>query len=187
MYDQITSSKNFTEQLAFTLWETARTSYKEENSQEQTIQVAQFVAKMASKTVMELGKQVKTFDATKDEETRRIVHTSIVNETIRNFPVLGLKKEDLDVVVEQAIDTCVQALTDNVIPIPIAVVQPFTEVKRGFYPFKLDTRNMVWHPSDDILVGTELQEGGQTFELTTSFNLFSQSDTVENEVARHHN
>lgn len=185
VYDQITSSENFTEQLAFTLWETARTSYKEENSQEQTIQVAQFVAKMASKTIMELGKQVKTFDATKDEETRRIVHTSIVNETIRSFPVLGLKKEDLDAVVEQAIDTCVQALTDNVIPIPIAVVQPFTEVRRGFYPFKLDTRNMVWHPSDDTLLGTELQEGGQTFEVTTNFNLFSQTDTVENEVARH--
>jgi hypothetical protein len=36
--------------------------------------VAQFVAKLASKTVSELGKQVKTFDATKDEEILRIVH-----------------------------------------------------------------------------------------------------------------
>lgn len=185
VYDELTNSESFTEQLAFTLRETASTSYAERQTPEQTVQVAQFVAKMASKTVIELGKQVKTFDATKDAEIRKVVHTSIVNEAIRQFPTLDLKKEDLAAVVEEAIDTCMQVLTDNVIPIPVAVVQPFTEVKRGFYEFTLDTRSINWHPSDDTLVGTELQDGGQTFEYNTDFALFPKTDTVENEIARH--
>lgn len=185
VYDELTSAESFTEQLAFTLRETATNDYVVDKAPEQTVQVAQFVARLASKTVMELGKQVKTFDATKDEEIKKLVHTSIVSETIRQFPTLGLKKEDLTAVVEKAIDTCTQALTENVIPIPQAVVQPFTEVKHGFYDFELDTRNMNWHPSDDTLIGTELQEGGETFEYNTGFALFPKTDTVENEIVRH--
>jgi len=185
VYDELTSAESFTEQLAFTLRETATNDYVVDKAPEQTVQVAQFVARLASKTVMELGKQVKTFDATRDEEIKKLVHTSIVSETIRQFPALGLKKEDLTAVVEKAIDTCTQALTENVIPIPQAVVQPFTEVKHGFYDFKLDTRNMNWHPSDDTLIGTELQEGGETFEYHTGFALFPKTDTVENEIVRH--
>ncbi|MDR3090032.1 MAG: DEAD/DEAH box helicase family protein [Desulfobulbaceae bacterium] len=185
VYDELTSAESFTEQLAFTLRETASEYYTERQTPEQTVQVAQFVAKLASKTVMELGKQVKTYDATKDEETRKIVHASIVSETIRQFPSMGLKREDLQAVVEEAVETCVQTLTDNIIPIPVAVVQPFTEVKRGFYDFKLDMRNINWHPSDDTLIGTELQEGGETFEFNTEFALFPKTDTVENEIARH--
>ena len=91
----------------------------------------------------------------------------------------------MDAVVEAAIETCVQALTDNVIPIPHVVVQPFVEVKHGFYNFTLDTRNMNWHPSDDMLIGTELQEGGETFEYDIDFALFQKADTVENEIVRH--
>lgn len=185
VYDELTNAESFTEQLTLTLRETAGEYYVGSNTQGQTVQVAQFVAKLTSKTVIELGKQVKTFDATKDEETRKIVHSSIVSETIRQFPSLGLKKEDLAAVVEQAIETCVQALTGNVIPIPVAVVQPFLEVKRGFYEFSLDTRSIIWHPSDDTLIGTELQKGGETFEYDTKFALFPKTDTVENEIVRY--
>jgi type III restriction enzyme len=185
LYDELTNAESFTEQLAFTLRDTASAYYVGSKTQEQTTQVAQFVAKLASKTVIELGKQVKTFDATKDEEIRKIVHSSIVRETIRQFPTLDLKKEDLAVVVEQAIETCVQALTEHVIPIPVAVVQPIMEEKRGFYEFTLDTRSINWHPSDDTLIGTELQEDGKTFEYDTEFALFPKMDTVENEIVRH--
>lgn len=184
-YDELTRAESFTEQLAFTLRETASANYVENKTPEQTVQVAQFVAQLASKTVIELGKQVKTFDATKDEEIMKTVHASIVGETIRQFPTFELKPEDLNAVVESAIETCVQALTDKVIPIPQGVVQPFIEVKHGFYDFPLDTRNLSWHPSDDTLIGTELQEGGETFEYKTNLALFPKSDTVENEVVRH--
>jgi type III restriction enzyme len=185
VYDELTTTESFTQQLAFTLRETASESYTESKTPEQTVQVAQFVANLASKTIIELGRQVKTFDATKDVEIRNIVHDSIVSETIRQFPTMSLNKEDLTAVIKEAIETCVQALTENVIPIPVAVVQPFTEVKRGFYGFTLDTRNINWHPSDDTLIGTELQEGGETFEFITEFTLFPKIDTVENEIARY--
>lgn len=184
-YDELTQAPSFTEQLAFTLRETASEDYVAHKTPEQTVQVAQFVAQLASKTVIELGKQVKTFDATKDEETMRVVHDSIVGETIRQFPTFKLKPEDLKAVVEVAIETCVQTLTDKVIPIPQAVVQPFTEVKNGFYDFTLDIRNINWHPSDDTLIGTELQEGGETFEYETDLALFPKADIVENEIVRH--
>jgi len=184
-YDELTQSSSFTEQLAFTLRETASEKYIETKTPEQTVQVAQFVAQLASKTVAELGKQVKTFDATKDEEIMRVVCSSIVGETIRQFPTFELKSEDLEAVVGAAIETCVQTLTDKVIPIPQGVVQPFTEVKHGFFDFTLDTRGLGWHPSEDILIGTELQDGGDTFEYETDFALFPIADTVENEVVRH--
>jgi type III restriction enzyme len=153
--------------------------------QPQTLEVAKFVANYTSKSVMDLNRQVKTFAAIKDDDTRAFVKKTIISETLRQFPSFGLKPEDLAPVVENAISTCVQALTDSVIPIPQAVVQPFTEVKQGFYPFKLDTRNMNWHPSDDTLLGTELQEGGQTFELDIEYMASAKVDTVENEIVRH--
>lgn len=183
VYDELTHAKSFTEQLAFTFRETSTTGA--ERSPEATVQIAQFVAQLASKTVIDLNRQVKTFNAAKDENCKRIVHSSIVRETIRQFSSFDLKPEELDAVVEAAIETCVQALTDNVIPIPQVVVQPFVEVKHGFYNFTLDTRNMNWHPSDDMLIGTELQEGGETFEYDIDFALFQKADTVENEIVRH--
>lgn len=189
-YDELTTAASFTEQLALEFQESALKGGSPQGdsslaSQEQSVKIAQFVSSLASKTVIELGKQVKTFDATKDPEIRKLVHSSIVSETIRQFPTLELKREDLTTIVEKAVETCVQALTEHVIPIPVAVVQPFSEVKHGFYDFKLDTSGINWHPSDDTLLGTELQEGGKTFEYDIEFSIFPKADTVENEIARH--
>lgn len=185
-FDQAISDSSFTEQLAFTLWQTPTyQSTETPRSSESSMEVASFVAQYAARSVVELNKQVRTFDAVKDPETRAFVQTSVVRETIRQFPEFNLKEEDLLPVVQAAIETCVQALTDKVIPIPQAVVQPFTEVKQGFYPFELNTSNMHWHPSDDTLLGTELQEGGETFEFNSEFKPMATVDTVENEIARH--
>lgn len=187
VYDSLSSDYSFAEQLALTLHETVlpQGTAAQTELQPQTLEVAKFVANYTSKSVMDLNRQVKTFDAIKDDDTRSFVKKTIINETLRQFPSLCLKPEDLAPVVENAISTCVQALTDSVIPIPQAVVQPFTEVKQGFYTFKLDTRNMNWHPSDDTLLGTELQEGGQTFELDIEYMASAKVDTVDNEIVRH--
>lgn len=187
VYDSVSSNYSFAEQLALTLHDTVVPygTSAETTPTPQTVEVAKFVASYTSKSVMDLNRQVKTFDAIKDEDTRKFVKQTIIIETLRQFPTAGLKAEDLAVVVENAIATCVQALTDSVIPIPQTVVQPFTEVKQGFYSFELDTRSMNWHPSDDTLLGTELQEGGKTFELDIEFMASSKVDTVENEIVRH--
>ena len=186
-YDELTSDTSYMEQLALTFVQESTAHYGTEQprTQEQAAQVASFVANFASRSVVELNRQVRTFDAAKDPDTRKFVQNSVIAETIRQFPEMNLSREDLEVVVQKAIDTCVQALTDNVIPIPQAVVQPFTEVKQGFYPFKLVTLSMNWHPSDDTMIGTELKEGGRTFEYESDFHARDVVDTPENEIVRH--
>lgn len=186
-YDTLTSQQSFTEQLAMSFVRESRGQYGTEQprTQEQAVRVANFIASYASRSVVELNKQVRSFDATKDPAAKDLVKKTVISETIRQFPEMNLKRDDLDKVVQKAIDTCVQALTENVIPIPQAVVQPFTEVKQGFYPFKLDTSSMNWHPSDDTMIGTELQEGGRTFEYESDFRAREVVDTPENEIVRH--
>lgn len=186
-YDSITSDASFTEQLAMSFMHETPSSYSsgETKTQEQAIEVAKFVAQFTAKSVMELNKQVKTYDAAKDDTAKQFVQQTVVNETIRQFPALGLRPEDIVPVVQTAIETCVQALTDKVIPIPQAVVQPFTEVKQGYYSFTLDTRNMNWHPGNDTLIGTELQEGGKTYEYDPNFHAREVVDTPENEIVCH--
>ena len=184
-YDEMTTATSFTEQLMITLHETASPQYSSNNTVEESAQIAQFVAQLASRTVSELGKQVRTYDAAKSPEIRRVVRDSIISETVRQYSSRGIARDDVAAMIEHAIDTCYQALTDKVIPIPVAVVQPHVERKYGFYDFKLDTRSINWHPSDDTLIGTELQEGGETFEFETDFALFPITGTVESEIARH--
>lgn len=184
-YEAVTTQYSFVEQLSCVLREkTAKYQYAEQ-PKEPVVEVAKFLARRTSKSVLELNKQIKTFDAVHNEETRAFVKKSVIKETIRQFPEMNLKAEELEAAVDQAISTCVQELTNYVIPIPQTVVQPFTEVKQGFMDFSLNTRNMNWHPSDDILLGTELQEGGRTFEMESDYVAMAKVDTAENEVVRH--
>ena len=187
VYDTITSGASFTEQLALTLRETSTQEFTIQTNEQpdQAMRIASMVQSLAAKTVVELNKQVRNISAINESSNRATVHNSIVNQTIRHFPEMKLRKEDLSSVVKNALDTCIQTLTDNVIPIPQSVIQPYTEVKRGFYNFTLDTSPMRWHPSDDMLLGTELQEGGETFTLTTGTAAYAKVDTVENEIVRH--
>lgn len=185
VYDTVTSGESFTQQLVFTLLETATDEYKTGKKLDQTQRIASVVQSTTAQTVVEVNRQVRSINAINDEYTRKFVHSSIVSQVIRQLPELDIKEEDLAAVVDVAIETCAQALTENVIPIPQSVIQPHTEVKRGFYDFSLETRNMNWHPSDDTLLGTELQEGGETFTLETDKVAFAKVDTVDNEIVRH--
>lgn len=184
-YEVATTDFSFTEQLSFIIQDESKKNYGEEKPQEKVKEVAQFVANYTSKSVMDLNKHIKTFEAIHDEEARSWVKKAIIAETISHFPEMSFNPSDLETVVEKAIDTCVQELTDRVIPIPQTVVQPFTEVKQGFTNFKLDTRSLNWHPSDDTMLGTELREGGRTFEMESDRSAMKKVDTAENEVVRH--
>ena len=44
---------------------------------------------------------------------------------------------------------------------------------------------MNWHPGNDVLIGTELQEGGKTFEYDPNFHAREIVDSPENEIVRH--
>lgn len=186
-YDELTTSYTFTEQLAWNLEPQATSESRTEESRptERSVEVARFVATYASRSVIDLNKQVKTYDAIHDEDTRRFVQNSVVAEAIRQYPDMADRKEELREIAQKAIDTCVQALTERVIPIPQAVIQPFTKINQGFYSFKLDTRSLNWHPSDDTLIATELRERGRTYEYNTSSRVRNVTDTVDNEIIRH--
>ena len=184
-YEEATTDISFAEQIALQLTPFVAAHPETPNPQQRAADVARFVTSYTSRSVMDMNRQVRTFDEVRSQEAQAVVCTSVIEETIRQFPDLNLREEDLQPIVEAAIATCVQALTEKIIPIPQAVVQPYMEIKQGFYNFKLDTRSLNWHPSDDTLIGTELQEGGATFEYQSDFHLTKAVDTVENEIVRH--
>jgi len=185
VYDDLTGASSFAEQLVLTLQETATPEFVDRHTPDQTLQIATLIQKITAKAVVEVNRQVRNITDIQEPATQAWVANNIVSQVIQQRPELDLKKEDINAVVQAAVATCAQALTDNVIPIPQSVIQPHTEVKRGFSDFTLDTRNMNWHPSGDTLLGTELQEGGKTFTLDTGTAAFTQVDTVENEIVRH--
>lgn len=184
-YDEITTDNSFSQQLALEFMTEIKVESIDEKPSDKAVEIATFVTNYASRTVIELNKHIKTYNAVKDKETRDFAKRTIVSATINQFPELCEQSEALYNMVEVAIETCVQAITDKIIPIPQTVIQPFTEIKQGFYEFKLDTKSLNWHPSDDTLIGTELKEGGKTFEYDTDYKAIKQVDTIENEIVRH--
>ena len=44
---------------------------------------------------------------------------------------------------------------------------------------------MNWHPSSQSMVGTELREGGETFEYNPEIAAATRVDSAENEIIRH--
>lgn len=186
-YDAAVNDESFTIQLVDLLkaQAPAPTVEREERTTEQNQKIAAFIARVSASTVKELNRQVKTFDAVKDPETRKFVEQTVAKQVVQSFPEYKLRTEDILPAVQKAVETCTQTLTDKVIPIPQAVVQPFAEVKQGYYSFTLDTRNMNWHASEDALIGTELQADGETFEYDPKVFAQYPVDTPENEIVRH--
>ena len=187
-YESATADASFIERVAAALEKTVATSAKDQSPEEhhkQVSEVAYFVTTLTAKTVTELNKQVKTFDALSDESTVEFAKKSIATEVLQQFPTLQVSRAEIMPVVESAMKTCVQLLTNCIIPIPQAVVQPIVETKQGFTPFKLDTRSMNWRPTDDTLLATELREGGKTHTLDAESASLKPVDTPENEIARH--
>lgn len=66
-----------------------------EQQHKQIAEVAHFVTSFTAKTVTELNKQVKTFDALSDERTVEVAKKSIAAEVLRQFPTLQVTKDDL--------------------------------------------------------------------------------------------
>ena len=101
---------------------------KETNTEppkEKLQEVAKYIAKHTSRSVMELNRQVKTFDAVHDEESRAFVTQTVIADTMKAFPEIQLDQKAVAAVVQEAFKTCVQELTNRVIPIPKTVVQPY--------------------------------------------------------------
>lgn len=185
-YGVETSDDSLVEQLALELHEgSGNGGTGEEVLSEEDKEITQYILTIASQSVAELDRQVRTFSAVSDPATRQLLKQDIQRMAVRKFPHLENRMNVLSMVIEKSIDACVQTLTKFVIPIPQARVEPLTERRRGYHPFKLDTRSMNWRPSGDILMGTEVKEGGETFELNLGTVYNQVNDTPENKILRH--
>ena len=178
-FDEKTTSQSYTEQISIFIDSEEPSIVAERNN------IASYITKKTNAAILELNKRVKNVNELKTPEMQRLIKYSVIEMTKKEFSNINLKEDDILNVVEKVVENCVQALTDLVIPIPQASVQPVVEVKQGFYEFKLDTRNMNWHPSNDILVGQELQEDGKVIEIDTSFANIKDTDTPENAIVKY--
>ena len=98
---------------------------------------------------------------------------------------MNVNRNEIEKAVQKAVETCVQNLTENIIPIPRLVIQPSATIKQKFYKFPLNTQNIYWHPADHTLLGTELKTDGKTFELKSDIFESNSVDTIANEIIRH--
>lgn len=178
-YDELTTSQSYTEQISLLITSDEPEVICEKDN------IAAYIAKTVNKTTMELSKSIKNIEELKDQEMQRVIKESVVEMAKKEFTSIGLRTEDIIDVVQQVVENCIQALTNVVIAIPQAIVQPVVEVKQGFYEFDLDTRNMNWHPSDDVLIGQELHEDGKVVEVDTSFANETSRDTPENAIVKY--
>ena len=91
-----------------------------------------------------------------------------------------MNKNEIKTAVQKSVELCVKNLTENIIPIPRAVIQPSVTVKQKFQKFKLDTKNICWQPADESLLGTELI-GGKNFEIESDIekNISAEKITAE--------
>lgn len=178
-YDELTTSQSYTEQISLLITSDEPEVISEKDN------IAAYIAKTVNKTTMELSKSIKNIEELKNQEMQRVIKESVVEMAKKEFTSIGLRTEDIIDVVQQVVENCIQALTNVVIAIPQAIVQPIVEVKQGFYEFDLDTRNMNWHPSDDVLIGQELHEDGKVVEVDTSFANEPSRDTPENAIVKY--
>jgi type III restriction enzyme len=148
-------------------------------------EIVRFIAQETNKIVADLNKRVKNIEEVKSPEIQKLVKTEVINLTKKAFGSLNIETSDILTCVEKAVEYSTQMLTDKVIPIPQGVVQPISEIKLCYDSFSLETKNINWHPSDDTLIGTELKEDGETFDVDTSFANIKETDTPENAIVKH--
>jgi len=176
-YDEATTSASYVEQLSFEII----TPF--ETTQEIKKDIAKIIATETNKIVMELHKHVKNIGEIKSQEMMNFAQKSVMSNVIKQVEAYGVSRENIINCIKKAVEEAVQALTDHVIPIPQAVIQPITEIKQYYDDFDLDTRNLNFHPSDETtLIATQLQEGGKTTEIDISFANINDADTPENTI-----
>ena len=179
-YEVQVSSENFTHEVSSVL------SY--DIPEETRIGVASFVAEKAAQYVVDMSRHVTSFfNVRTDTQSRELIMNTIVREVRRQFPDVQINKEEIRKAAKSAIEYCVEALTGTIIPIPELVVSTQNGSVYRFDDFNLNTRNLNLRPTDDIIIGQELSEGGRLVEFEgDDIDLISKpKDTPEKEVAKY--
>ena len=178
-YNAKTSSPNFVAEISTALGSNAPKEARD--------QVAKFVTERASHHVMGMSNMVKHFeDVRTNAGAKEAIKDNIIKEAKERFPDVQIAAEDLSKATEAAIESCAEALTGTIIPIPEAVITPLKNYDYRFEDFDLDTRGLDLRPADDALIGQELSEGGRLveFEGEDMELLAKKQDTPEKEVVK---
>lgn len=128
-----------------------------------------------------MNRQVKNFGAIQDSDVKKFLTDSIAVETAKNFS--NVNKNEIETAVKKSVEICIKNLTENIIPIPRAMIQPTAKIKQKIYKFQLDTKNIYWQPAENILLGTELS-GGKNFEIKSDPDEKFSSDKIASEIVR---
>lgn len=168
-FEEFTQSGNFVSEIATDI------------NHEKNFEIAEFIAKKSAQTVENLNRQVKNFDAINDSDTQKFLTDSIAIETAKNFS--NVNENEIKIAVKKSVESCVKNLTENIIPIPRAVIQPTATIKQKFHKFRLDTKNIYWKPADESLLGTELI-GGKNFEIKSEVDEKISDDKIAGEIVR---
>lgn len=180
-YEVQVSSENFTHEISKV--------FNENIPQEIRTNVAKFVAEKAALYVIDISRKViRQFpNIRKDANCREAIVKQITKDIEIHFPENQINAEEIYKATEKAIEYSVEALTDTIIPIPELIIKPQNVNDYRFDEFELDTRNLRWHPTDEIIIGKELSDGGRTieFDIDNRELLDKPQDTSENEVAKY--
>ncbi|MGH4051267.1 MAG: DEAD/DEAH box helicase [Clostridium sp.] len=172
--------ESFAEQMSIYITDDAKVDKDEKK------EVVKFISHTAYKTVLEVNKTIKNINEVKDEAIQKMMINSVLGLTQQKFPQLKLTAEDIAKCVQKTVEQVSQVLTDIIIPIPQAIVQPIVEVVQGFNKFDLDIRFINYQPSiDDKLMITELKEDGKTIYSDMSFINAKEIDLPENAILKH--
>ena len=181
-YEDTISSNTYTKQLTLLLPEIK--TQNPENAEMVKENVAKFIAKETGVFVQELNKNTTHITDVKSIEIQKIIKNAVIAKTQKAFPELQLQVESILPCIEKASEFSAQTLTVKVIPIPQGTVQPISETKLRYDMFTLDVKAINFQTSDETLVGTELREGGKTFDVDVAHAGITVKDSPENAIAK---
>lgn len=147
-------------------------------------EVSSFISQNTYKAVMEINKRVKNINDINTEEVKKLIINSVISNTSNAFSELKLSKQDIIACVEEAVEQVIQLVTNIIIPIPQAIIQPVLQIKEGFYEFSLNTSNINFQPSDETIKRKDLTKDGNVSYIDLSFAEIKDSDTLENSIVR---
>lgn len=157
-YDFDTRNENVIEQLVL---EITATNLSDQSKND----ITKSILNKASKMTMELNRITHSYSDVGNQENHSLMVGSIITNIKKEYKDLDLDYTNIQQITERIVDYCIQSLTQKIIPIPQAIVQPDTSVKKSFLSFIMNTKNMSWQAFEDQIIGQQLQKGGHVIHI----------------------
>ena len=140
-------------------------------------EIAKYITNAVYRRTIGLNKYV-TLNDIKKQENQEIVYAEVIRETQAVY--LDIPQEEITTVIRKIVKDVTQNVTLHSIPIPRATVQNNTKIIEAFDDFDLDTKNLNYYPTDEIIKIKNLETGKEsTLESKSNTN---REDTPENTI-----